>query len=91
MKSKEEEREISDLRALATTAKDEGGKILINGAKAIIVATVDELANTYKEKTRDDLISLCARLQANLSLYQLLSGVDDQIEAITALYDETHS
>lgn len=80
-----ENKEIVNLQSIASFSKQDGALVLIESAKTVVMSTLDELANTYKDKSRDELISLCARLQANLSLYQLLIGIDDQIEAIKEL------
>ncbi len=80
-----ENKEIENLESIASFATQDGAKVLVEASKSVVMGTLEELANSYKEKSRDDLVSLCARLQANLSLYQLLIGTDDQIAAIKEL------
>ena len=80
-----ENKEIENLESIASFSKQDGALVLIEATKSVVIGTLDELANSYKDKSRDDLVSLCARLQANLNLYQLLTGIDDQLEAIKEL------
>ena len=83
-----ENKELQNLEDIAQFAKEDGGKHIIESTKSIVVSTVEILANGYQEKSRDELVSLCARLQAHLSLYQLLTGIDDQIEQIKKLFEK---
>lgn len=83
-----ENKEIEKLESIASFASQDGGIQLIEATKVVVMNTLDELSNTYKDKSRDELISLCARLQANLSLFQLLSGIDDQIKAIKEVLEQ---
>ncbi len=83
-----ENKEIENLEKVAELASNEGGKYLIEATRSVLIGTIEEIANSYKEKDRDALVSLCARLQANLSLYQLLTGIDTQIDAIKQLMEQ---
>ena len=83
-----ENKEIENLESIASFATQDGAKVLVEASKSVVMGTLEELANSYKEKSRDELVSLCARLQANLSLYQLLTGTDDQIAAIKELMQQ---
>ena len=80
-----EQKELDNLQSVASFAKEDGGKYIAETTKSVTVLAIEELVNTYKEKSRDEIVSIIARIQANLSLYQLLSGIDSQIEAIKEL------
>lgn len=80
-----EQKELDNLQSVASFTKEDGGKYIAETTKSVTVSAIEELVNTYKEKSRDEIVSIIARIQANLSLYQLLSGIDSQIEAIKEL------
>lgn len=82
-------KEIQTLNKLKDLAKSEGGKELIARQKELLVSLTSEIVNSYATKSHAELIAVCAKLSANLGLYQLLTKIDEQIEAIEALYDET--
>lgn len=80
--------ELKKFEKIKSLTETEGGKYIQDTAKEVVVNTVHILANSYSEKTHTDLISLCAKLSSNLSMYQLLTGIEDQIEAIKSLYQD---
>lgn len=83
-----ETKELENLEEIATFAKTKKSKVLVESAKSVVMSSIEELANNYKEKSRDELVSVCAKLQANLSLYQLITGIDTQIVAIKEVLEQ---
>ena len=69
------EKDVDDFAALAAVAKTDGGKILVQTLMADVVGAVERLTN-YKGKTLDELISICADLNANLSLVRTLTRAE---------------
>lgn len=78
--------ELNNLEKIRTLSETEGGQYLISVSKDIVVSTVDILSANYKDMNRDELVSLCAKLNESLGTYKLLTGIDDKIEAIKELY-----
>ena len=76
------EGELKSLKTIEDIAHLEGVQTLTNDLKAIIVTTVGSLASGYFDKTEVELRALCATLLANLTLYQKITGVSEQIHAI---------
>lgn len=83
-----DKKEKANLEKLLELSKSEGGKYLIENQKKVVMSVVDNLANNYQDRTHSELITLCAKLSANLSLLQLLSGIDKQIKAIEEVLEE---
>lgn len=77
--------QLEDLKVYSETA---GGEYIKNISKEVVLNTISVLANSYHEKKYEDLVCLCAKLSANLSMFQLLTGISEQIEAIKELYKE---
>lgn len=69
------EKDVDDFAALAAVAKSDGGKILVQTLMTDVVGAVERLTN-YKGKTLDELISICADLNANLSLVRTLTRAE---------------
>jgi hypothetical protein len=69
------EKDVDDFSALAAVAKSDGGKILVQTLMTDVVGAVERLTN-YKGKTLDELISICADLNANLSLVRTLTRAE---------------
>jgi gamma-glutamyl phosphate reductase len=80
--------ELKNLEKIKTLSQTEGGQYLISVSKDIVVSTVDILSANYKDMTRDELVSLCAKLNESLGTYKLLTGINDKIESIKELYKE---
>lgn len=74
--------ELKSLKTLQDVAHLEGVQVLVADTKAVVVATLTTLAGSYFDKTEQELRSLCATLRANLEIYQKITGIDNQIEAI---------
>lgn len=83
-----DKKEKANLEKLLELSNSEGGKYLIETQKKVVMTVVDNLANNYQDRTHSELITLCAKLSANLSLLQLLSGIDKQIKAIEEVLEE---
>lgn len=81
-----DKKELSKLESIKSFSETDGGKYVSDTAKDVVINTVHLLANGYQDKTHTELISMCAKLSANLSLYQLLTDIPEQIEAIKKLY-----
>lgn len=69
-------------------SKTAGGIYLIARTKELVINILSDITRNYKTKTHSELITSCADLNANLSLYQLFTNIPDQIEAITKLLEE---
>lgn len=80
--------ELKNLEKIQTLAQTEGGQYLISISRDIVIYTVSNLAASYSTLDRDGFVSLCAKLNESLGTYQLLTGIDDKIEAIKELYKE---
>lgn len=83
-----DKKELENLEKLKELSESVGGMYLVDRQKEIVIGIVDNLANSYQDKTHTELITLCAKLSANLSLLQLLSGISQQIQQIKELYKE---
>lgn len=83
-----DKKELENLEKIKELSESQGGLYLKDSCKEVIVNTVDILSNTYHEKTHTEIISLCAKLSANLGLYKLLSNTTEQIEAIKKILEE---
>lgn len=83
-----DKKELENLEKIKELSESQGGIYLKDTCKEVILNTVDIISNTYQEKTHIELISLCAKLSANLGLYKLLSNTSDQIEAIKNILEE---
>lgn len=79
-------KELEKLENIKTFSETDGGKYVADTAKEVVLNTVEILANNYQDKSHTELISLCAKLSTNLSMFKLLTNIEDQIEAIKALY-----
>jgi hypothetical protein len=80
--------ELEKLENIKAFSETDGGIYVRDTAKEVVLNTIQMLSNTYQEKTHTELIALCAKMSANLSLFQLLTGIEDQIEAIKELYEQ---
>lgn len=78
--------ELKNLEKLKTLSQTEGGQYLISIARENVISTVENLSGNYRTMDRDALITLCAKLNEGLGLYKLLTGIDEQIEAIKEIY-----
>lgn len=76
---------LADIKKMSLTP---GGQGIIAMTKKIVTTKVSILANGYKGKTHEELIELCADLNANLDLYLLLTGADKKIKAIEEILEE---
>lgn len=83
-----DKKELENLEKLKALSETVEGEYLRNLAKETVINNINALANSFSEKEHKDLIVMCANMKANLSLFQLLSGVTEQIEAIKNLYEE---
>lgn len=81
-----DKKELEKLENIKVFSETDGGKYVANTAKEVVLNTVELLANSYQDKTHTELISLCAKLSTNLSMFKLLTNIEDQIEAIKELY-----
>ena len=81
--TKKEINKLSDIKMLTETT---GGKQLIGATKELCVNTLIQITNGYKTLSHPELISLCAKLEANYSMYQLLTGIKKQIKGVEELY-----
>lgn len=75
-------KELETLKSLRDIANLPAVKLLILSSKDKVMNTVSLLANTYTDKSEIEVKSLCATLKANLDIYQLMTGVQNQIESI---------
>jgi len=80
--------ELEKLESIKLYTETSDGKVLRDTAKDSIINAVYSIANSYDSKTHIELIQMCAKLSSNLSMYQLLTKIEDQIEAIKSLYEE---
>lgn len=64
--------ELDEKHALSALADTEGGKLLLNSLLVDIASIVGMLRTTYKDGSHIDVITLCARLDSTLSMYQAL-------------------
>jgi len=83
-----DKKELENLEKLKELSESVGGMYLVDRQKEIVIGIVDNLVNSYQDKTHTELITLCAKLSANLSLLQLLSGITEQIQQIKELYNK---
>lgn len=83
-----DKKELENLEKLQELSQSVGGEYLRNLSRETVINNIDALVNSYMDKDHKDLIVLCATIKANLSLFQLLSGVTEQIEAIKELYKD---
>lgn len=83
-----DKKELEDLEKIKELSESQGGMYLKDTCREVVINTVDILSNTYQEKTHIELLSLCAKLSANLGLYRLLSNTTEQIEAIKKILEE---
>lgn len=80
--------ETKHLHKIKDFTNTEGGEYLKDTTKEVVLNTIQQIINSYGEKSHSELIALCAKLSANVGLLQLLTGVDDQIKAIETLYEQ---
>ena len=83
-----DKKELEKLEGLKYLSETDGGKYLIQNCKELTVANIEELVNSYQTKTLVEIQALCAKIQANLSMYRLLTGISEQVESIKKLYEE---
>lgn len=83
-----DKKELERMESIKIFSETDGGKYVSDTAKDVVLNTVQLISNSYQEKSHTELIALCAKLSANLSLFQLLTGIEDQIEAIKELFKE---
>jgi hypothetical protein len=76
------EQELVKLKALQDVVHLEGVQLLINHAKNAVMNCIGILSSQYFEKSEQELRSLCATLKANLEIYQLMTGLKDEIEVL---------
>lgn len=69
------------VKEVAIFSKTEGGKILIERSLKDVVSTIFQVTNSYKTATHAELQGLCASLEANLNLYQVLSQSEKNADA----------
>lgn len=82
-----DKKELSNLEDLKIYSETAGGLYIKNTTKDVVVNTIANIVNNYKTLPHQELIALCSSLNANLSMYQLLTGVEDQIESIKQVYE----
>lgn len=80
------EQEISQLEDLKVYSETAGAEYIKKTTKEVVENNIDNLVNNYKTLSHTEMIALCASISANLSLYQLLTGIKDQIEVIKELH-----
>lgn len=80
--------EILNLEKLKTLSETEGGQYLIEMAQKTAINTIHNLASNYQTLDRDSMVSLCAKINENLGIIELLTGVNDKIENIRELFKE---
>lgn len=80
--------ELKKLESLKTLSETPGGEYLINNCRDLTISNIEELVNSYQSKTLVEIQALCAKIQANLSMYKLLTGIGEQVEAIKKLYED---
>ncbi len=73
---------LKKLQALHAVSELEGVQILVQHTKSAVATIVLTLAGSYFEKSEQELRALCATLKANLELYQLITGCEDEIKSI---------
>lgn len=83
-----DKKELENLEKLKELSESQGGLYLKENCKDIVMNTVETLSNAYHEKSHLELISLCAKLSANLAIYKLLSNTEEQIEAIKQVLEQ---
>lgn len=83
-----DKKELEKLESIKLFTETSDGKVLRDTAKDALINAVYTIANSYDSKTHIELIQMCAKLSSNLSMYQLLTKIEDQIEAIKSLYEE---
>lgn len=64
--------EIAQFKAIETIADMEGGKIISKGLRQELATTIDIIANSYRELSHIELISLCAAMSSNLKMIRLM-------------------
>jgi hypothetical protein len=80
-----DKKELGLLEDLKIMTESSGGKYLIEMSKKATMYNIENIANSYQMLNHEELVTKCARLKANLDMYQLLTGVEDQIKAIDEL------
>lgn len=88
MDSEQVKKQLQDFSDLTVLAESATGLKLIEDTKTVIKTIVGQLAYSYKDKSHIELVCLCASLQANLSVFELLTGIDEQVKQIEALYEK---
>lgn len=79
--------ELDEKHALSALADTEGGKLLLDSLLVDVSSIIGSLRSTYKDGSHVDLITLCARLDSKLSMYQALKRArtnTDQLKEILA-------
>lgn len=77
---------LSDFGDIKQMLETPGGKKIVEDLRTIAINITHTLTNSYKQVTHIELIGLCAKLEAHISLLQLLTGIEDQIKEIESLY-----
>jgi predicted MPP superfamily phosphohydrolase len=88
MKKEQINEEYRKLKALQAVSNLEGVQFLVKQTKDICKNSIDLLANTYAEKSESELKAICATLKANLNIYQIITGVEKEIEALDEILKE---
>lgn len=80
-----DKKELDNLKDISELSKTAGGMSLIENSKKVCIDIIGNISNNYINLDEVYLKTLCARLNINLSMYQLLTGIDDNIKAIEEL------
>lgn len=81
--------ELGKLEDLKTYSESTGGKYLIDSSKQTCMNLITNISNSYLTLDEIALKGLCAKLAVNLDMYQLLTGLPNQIESIKKLFEST--
>lgn len=80
-----DKKEIEKLEDLSVMSKTPGGIFLITSSKQTCINIIEQISNNYSSMNEVEIKTLCSKLNANLSMYQLLTGIDNQVESIKEL------
>ena len=73
---------LKTLKPLHDDSKRPGVILLAADAKSIVVGAISQISSQYADLSEVQLRSLCATLRANLEVYQKITGIASQVEAI---------
>jgi hypothetical protein len=80
--------ELVNLEKVYQLSSTPGGKYLAEVTKTAVFTTINTLIHNYKDMSRDELVSLCAKLSEQIGILELFTGTEDKIKAIEELYKE---